>query len=102
MRRLLAALAAVAAAIRLAHRRGIAWIPNLSPALPLIPTPRVPDRPPSRDLCFSCPSDLAAVMRKLAPFVAAGAHTAMISFDDVTKTFSHPEDAAAYGAGDEA
>src|SRR5918912_631538 len=90
------------AEIALARSRGVRWIPNLSPALPLIPTPRVPDRPPSRDLCFSCPSDLAAVVRKLAPFRAAGAHTAMISFDDVTKTFSHPEDAARYGAGDEA
>ncbi len=38
--------------IRLARRTGVQWIPNLSPALPAIPTPAVPDRPPSRDLCF--------------------------------------------------
>jgi hyaluronoglucosaminidase len=93
--------AAFRSEIALAHARGIAWIPNLSPALPLIPTPRIGDRPPSRDLCFSCPADLAAVVHKLAPFTAAGAHTAMISFDDVTKTFTHPEDAATYGTGDE-
>ena len=42
--------------IALARARGIEWIPNLSPALPLIPTPKPPDRPPSRDLCFSCPA----------------------------------------------
>jgi hyaluronoglucosaminidase len=88
--------------IRLASAHGVSWIPNLSPALPLLPTPRVPDRPPSRDLCFSCPADLAAVVAKLAPFRRAGAHTTMVSFDDVTKTFTHPEDGAAYGAGDEA
>src|SRR5439155_10739239 len=88
--------------IALARARGVQWIPNLSPALPLLPTPKPPDHPPSRDLCFSCPADLQAVVRKLAPFRAEGAHTAMISFDDVTKTFSHPEDVIAYGVGDEA
>jgi hyaluronoglucosaminidase len=97
-----AEMAAFRHEIRTASAHGVRWIPNLSPALPLLPTPRVPDRPPSRDLCFSCPADLAAVVAKLAPFRRAGAHTAMISFDDVTKTFGHPEDAAAYGAGDEA
>src|SRR5687767_3034898 len=30
------------AEIELARRRGIEWIPNLSPALPLIPTPAAP------------------------------------------------------------
>ena len=86
---------------RLARSLGVEWIPNLSPALPLIPTPALPDRPPSRDLCFSCPEDLEAVRRKLEPFRAAGARTVMISFDDVTKTLTHPQDVAAYGTGDE-
>ena len=40
-------------------------------------------------------------MAKLEPFRRAGARTFMVSFDDVTKTLTHPEDAAAYGAGDE-
>src|SRR3954454_2014525 len=31
-----------AAEIALAHRRGVEWIPNLSPAQPLLPTPAVP------------------------------------------------------------
>lgn len=87
--------------IRLARSLGVEWIPNLSPALPLIPTPSAPDHPPSRDLCFSCPADLDAVKAKLAPFVEAGSRTVMISFDDVTKTLTHPEDLAAYGPGDE-
>jgi hyaluronoglucosaminidase len=86
--------------IGLARALGIEWIPNLSPAIPLIPTPKPPDRPPSRDICFSCSADLQVVLRKLAPFLAAGAHTFMISFDDVTKTFGHAEDVAAYGTGD--
>ena len=42
--------------IALARKRGIEWIPNLSPAIPLIPTPQPPDHPPSRDICFSCPA----------------------------------------------
>lgn len=90
------------AEIALARRRGVQWIPNLSPAQPLIPTPAAPSGAPSRDLCFSCASDLEAVRKKLAPFVAAGSRTVMISFDDVSKVMTNPEDLAAYGAGDEA
>jgi hypothetical protein len=41
------------------------------------------------------------VLDKLEPFRAAGARTFMLSFDDVTKTLSHPQDLVAYGAGDE-
>jgi hypothetical protein len=88
--------------IALARRRGVEWIPNLSPAQPLIPTPAAPSGPPSRDLCFSCASDLEAVRRKLEPFVSAGSRTVMISFDDVSKVMTNPEDLVAYGAGDEA
>jgi hyaluronoglucosaminidase len=88
--------------IALARRRGIEWVPNLSPALPLLPTPALPEGQPSRDLCFSCPADLDVVVAKLRPFLDAGARAVMISFDDVTKAMSHPEDLAAYGAGDEA
>ena len=88
--------------VALAERRGIEWIPNLSPALPLIPTPAAPDGAPSRDLCFACPVDLEAVVEKLRPFLDAGSRTVMISFDDVTKAMTHPEDAAAYGGGDRA
>jgi hyaluronoglucosaminidase len=89
------------AEIRLARARGGEWIPNLSPAVPLIPTPAAPDSAPSRDLCFACPADLQAVLDKLEPFRAAGARTFMLSFDDVTKTLTHPEDLVAYGPGDE-
>ncbi len=88
--------------IALARRRGIEWIPNLSPAMPLIPTPAAPSAAPSRDLCFSCEADLEAVVEKLRPFLDAGSRTVMISFDDVTKLMTHPEDAAAYGGGDRA
>jgi hyaluronoglucosaminidase len=88
------------AEIRLARRHDIEWIPNLSPAVPLLPTPAVPDGTPSRDLCFSCPEDLEVVVEKLRPFLDAGTRTVMISFDDVAKTMTHPEDSAAYGGGD--
>jgi hypothetical protein len=41
-------------------------------------------------------------MGKLEPFRRAGAQTFMLSFDDVQKVLTHPEDVAAYGQGDEA
>ncbi len=88
--------------IQLARRRGVSWIANISPALPLLPSVPPPGRVPSRDLCFSCPADLRAVMDKLEPFYRAGARTFMVSFDDVSKVMSHPQDLVAFGAGDEA
>ena len=89
------------AEIARARRLGVDWIPNLSPAAPLIPTPAPPSGAPSAPLCFSCPGDLDTVAAKLQPFVAAGSRTVMISFDDVTKVLTDPRDLAAYGAGDE-
>ncbi len=88
--------------VRLARRLGVAWIPDISPALPLLPSAPNEPRPPSRDLCFSCASDMGVVMAKFAPFVKAGARTVMVSFDDVSKVMTHPEDIARYGVGDEA
>src|SRR5215217_1381501 len=84
-----------------ARRLGVDWIPNLSPAAPLIPTPAPPSGSPSAPLCFSCPADLDVVVAKLKPFVDAGSRTVMISFDDVTKVLTDPRDLAAYGGGDE-
>ena len=71
--------------------------PQPRPALPLIPTPARPSGAPSRDICFSCPADLDALVAKLAPFARAGARTFMVSFDDVQKVLTHPEDLPAYG-----
>lgn len=88
--------------IAAARSRGLDWIPNLSPALPLIPTPALPGTTPSVPLCFSCPGDLDGLLDKLEPFRRAGARTFMVSFDDVIKVFVHPEDVIAYGVGDEA
>ncbi len=89
------------AEVRLARTLGVEWIPNLSPAVPLIPTPAAPSGAPSRDICFACPEDMRAVLDKLEPFRLAGARTFMLSFDDVTKTLTHPQDLVAYGGGDE-
>lgn len=88
--------------VRLSRGLGVAWIPDISPALPLLPSAPNEARPPSRDLCFSCASDLDVVMAKFAPFISAGARTVMVSFDDVSKVMTHPEDVVRYGLGDEA
>ncbi len=90
------------AEIRLAGASGVEWIPNISPALPLIPTPAAPSQSPSKDLCFSCPEDLDALVHKFEPFLDAGSRTVMVSFDDVSKVMSDPRDAVAYGQGDAA
>jgi hyaluronoglucosaminidase len=89
------------AEIRLARSLRVEWVPNLSPAVPLIPTPAAPEGAPSRDICFACPEDMRAILDKLEPFRRAGARTFMLSFDDVTKTLTHPQDLVAYGTGDE-
>lgn len=89
--------------IAYAKRKRVQWIPNLSPALPLIPTPAIPSHPPSAPLCFSCTEDLNAVLSKFEPFRRLGVRTFMVSFDDVVKALSDPRDLGAYGgAGDEA
>src|SRR5206468_2946844 len=68
------------------------------PGFPLIPSaPAGPDI--SRDICFSCPDDVNVLVAKLTPFFDAGARALMVSFDDVQKVSSHPEDLAAYGNG---
>lgn len=83
---------------------GIAWIPNVSPALPLGHNiaNSTSVLPPSQPLCFSCESDLHTVAAKLGRFIAAGARWVMVSFDDIPKQFSHGEDLARFGPGDNA
>jgi len=95
-----AQMAEFASEVRWAADHGVAWVPSLSPGLPLIPSPSVPAGGPSRDACFSCPADVRAVVAKVAPFAAAGARTFMVSFDDVQKVLTHPEDVGRYGTGD--
>lgn len=90
------------AEIALAHSLGVEWVPNVSPGFPLIPSIALPDGPPSRDICFSCPADLETLAAKLRPFAEAGVRTFMISFDDVQKISTHVEDLLAYGAGNAA
>jgi hyaluronoglucosaminidase len=88
--------------ITLARAAGVEWVPNISPGVPLIPSAAVPDGLPSRDICFSCASDLNVLVAKLRPFAQAGVRTFMISFDDVQKVSTHLEDALAYGVGNAA
>src|SRR3954449_8654795 len=87
---------------RYASAHGVEWVPSLSPGLPLIPSPSAPGGAPSRDACFSCPEDVQALVDKVAPFARAGTRTFMVSFDDVQKQLTHPEDVARYGSGDAA
>ncbi len=74
----------------------LAWVPSVSPGQPLIEAAQTHDV----DICFSCPADFAVLVAKLDQFWDIGARTLMVSFDDVIKISTHPEDAAAYGEGD--
>src|SRR3954447_7917941 len=87
---------------RYASAHGVEWVRSLSPGLPLIPSPSAPGGAPPRDACFSCPEDVAALADKVTPFAHAGTRTFMVSFDDVQKQLTHPEDLARYGSGDAA
>jgi hypothetical protein len=87
--------------ISFAAAHGVQWIPDLSPAIPLIPSPATPGGAPSAPICVSCPSDLQVLVDKLEPFLAAGSRTVMISFDDTQKQLAYPQDLAAYGSGDQ-
>lgn len=95
-----AELAEMIGEVRLAARLGISWVPDIGPGIPEIPSPNV--AVPDRDICFSCPADLASLVSKYRPFVDAGAKTIMVSFDDTVKASSWPQDNAAYGTGDAA
>ncbi|MGH7819707.1 MAG: beta-N-acetylglucosaminidase domain-containing protein, partial [Candidatus Binatia bacterium] len=98
-----ALLAQYAEEIEAARAAGVLWVPNVSPGFPLIPSPALPTGPPSRDICFACADDVELLVeRKLRPFHQLGVRTFMVSFDDVQKLSTHPEDAAKYGAGDAA
>jgi hyaluronoglucosaminidase len=74
----------------------LAWVPSISPGQPLVEAAD----PHDVDICFSCPADFDLLVAKLDQFWDVGARTLMVSFDDVIKASTHPEDALAYGAGD--
>lgn len=94
-----AELAALVQEVEVATAAGVAWIPNISPAQPLIPGRPAPGTTASRSICFACPGDVDAVVAKLEPFVAAGAPAVAIGLDDVLPLSPHPEDWRAYGVG---
>jgi hyaluronoglucosaminidase len=84
--------------VAVARQAGLAWIPSVSPGSPLLEAAD----PHDRDICFSCPADRQVLFDKLDRFWSIGVRTLMVSFDDVIKVSTHPEDAAAYGAGEQA
>jgi hyaluronoglucosaminidase len=74
--------------VQLAASLGIEWIPNVSPGIPAWSSPgeaAPPGTAPSEPICFSSEADLRQLLLKLEPFRAAGAHTFMVSFDDVLR-----------------
>lgn len=85
--------------VRAAAGAGVAWVPNVSPALALIPGRPAAGTMPSRPICFACPGDLDVLVAKLAPFVDAGAAAVAVSFDDVLPISPYPQDWRAYGIG---
>ena len=93
------------AEVALAAKRGIEWIPNVSPATPAFASPgeAAPQgATASAPICFSSDADLRQLLAKLAPFEAAGSRTFMVSFDDVKRSFACSADSEAYGSGDAA
>jgi hyaluronoglucosaminidase len=82
--------------IELVHPQGMAWVPSISPGLPALGATEDHDT----DICFSCDDDFGVLTDKLDQFWELGVRTFMVSFDDVVKASSHPEDAATYGEGD--
>ena len=93
------------AEVALAAKRGIEWIPNVSPATPAFASPgeaAPPGVTGSAPICFSSDADLRQLLVKLAPFETAGSRTFMVSFDDVQRSFACPADSEAYGSGDAA
>jgi hyaluronoglucosaminidase len=91
-------LSEFSAEIALARAGHVRWIPNLSPGIPLLPTPLPAGIEPSAPLCFSCPDDVATVTSKFAPFLDAGLRTVMVSFDDVAQRFGRSEDSVTFGS----
>jgi hypothetical protein len=89
-------MARFAREVAFARRSGLAWIPSVSPAHPLI---EAAEQERDRDLCFSCEADRAVLFAKLDAFWDIGVRQFMVSFDDTLQVSTHPEDAAAYGAG---
>jgi hyaluronoglucosaminidase len=91
--------------VRLASRLGIEWIANVSPAAAAYASPGdapLPGTTPSAPICFSSNTDLDQLLAKLGPFLRAGSHTVMVSFDDVQWKFSCNADTVAYGQGERA
>lgn len=86
--------------IEVARSAGVEWVPNISPGFPLLPSATPPNGAPSRDICFSCSDDFDKLIDKLKPLYQLGVRTFMVSFDDVQKISTHPEDALAFGVGD--
>lgn len=85
--------------IAVARAAGVDWVPNISPGVPAAVTPIGRAGVPSRGICFACADDIDLLVAKFEPFIAAGARTVMVSFDDVRTVSTHPEDAIKYGAG---
>lgn len=89
-------MAEFAREISRANELGLRWAPGIRPGHPTF------DVPVSRPICFVCDGDFEVLAAKYQRFYDLGTRIFMLSFDDSIKVSSHPEDAVAFGAGDEA
>lgn len=84
--------------IALARSLGVSWVLGTRPGQPLF----ADDPSPGQDICFSCDADFELLAAKYQVFHELGARVLMLSFDDVVKVSSHPEDAERFGTDDAA
>lgn len=82
------------AEIALANSLGVRWVPGVQPGRPLVQVPV------DVDICFSCDADFEVLAAKYQRFYDLGARAFTLSFNDTTKTSSHPDDVVAFGVGD--
>ena len=75
--------------------RGLRWVPSISPG-------HVPGAAEGADICYSCPEDREALFQKLDSLWGIGIRAFMLSFDDVERDSTHPQDWVTYGTGDDA
>jgi hyaluronoglucosaminidase len=95
-----AELARFGVEIAYARSHGILFVPSLSPGIPKLDAAGDPGHPPDASVCFSCQSDVTALVQKFVPLFNLGVRTFMLSFDDVKRELPYPQDQQAFGSGD--
>jgi hypothetical protein len=92
------AMAEFAEEIELARSLGVRWGIGIRPGQWVFTDTVAPES----DICFSCEADFELLAAKYQRFHDLGVRVLALSFDDVLKASSHPEDAERFGTGDAA